>query len=245
MDVIFKFEAPDIVIHGAAETNNDSPMLASSNVAGTQVIIDCCLKYKIEKLIYISTDKVYGSLENENSMPWNEESPLNPGDLYSCTKGVAEGLVKSSGLIYNIVRSSNNYGPRQSSERLVPKTIKCILEGKDIPLYGQSLQIRDWIHVFDNCNAIFNIMNNGAPNEIYNVSANQELSNIEVVQKICNYMEKGHSLINFIKDAEKHDFRRAIDSSKIRALGWKPNFKFKGGLPETINWYLSNQWFLK
>jgi dTDP-glucose 4,6-dehydratase len=255
MDTIFQFEQPDIVIHGAAETFVDSSLsdpnsFVTSNVLGTQVVINCCVKHKVEKLVYISTDEVYGQLTSESDPAWAEDSVLNPRNPYSATKAAGELLVKAAhqsyGLIYNITRSSNNYGPRQTPEKLIPKAIKCVLNGEKIPIYGQGLQIRDWTHVYDNCAGIMTVVNKGEPNETYNIAANQELPNVEVIQKICNAMGKGHGLISFIPDPRTgHDFRYSIDSTKIRDLGWKPNFRFKEGIANTVEWYLSNQWFLK
>jgi dTDP-glucose 4,6-dehydratase len=255
VDVIFQFEKPDIVVHGAAETFVDSSLsdpnsFVTSNVLGNQVIIIACVKHNVKKLLYISTDEVYGQLTSENDMPWTEESPLNPRNPYSATKAAGEMLVKAAhesyGLTYNITRSSNNYGPRQTPEKLIPKTIKCILNNEKIPVYGQGLQIRDWTHVYDNCSAILSILEKGKDNEVYNISANQELPNIEVIQKICNTMNKGHDLISHIKDPRKgHDFRYSIDTTKIQQLGWKPSFKFKDGIIETVEWYTTNKWFLK
>lgn len=255
MDVIFQFERPDIVIHGAAETFvdyslSDPNSFINSNVLGTQVIINACVKHRVEKLIYISTDEVYGQLTSESDKPWTEESSLSPRNPYSASKASGELLVRAAhasyGLIYNITRSSNNYGPRQTPEKLIPKAIKCIEEGKKIPIYGQGLQIRDWTHVFDNCSAILTVLSQGKPNEIYNISANQEFPNIEVIQSVCNAMEKGHELISFIEDPRKsHDFRYAIDTTKIRELGWKPGYKFKEGIVDTVEWYSKNKYFLK
>lgn len=256
MNVIFQFERPDIVIHGAAETHVDSSLkdpnsFTSTNVVGTQNIINCCVKYGVQKLIYISTDEVYGQLTSEEDISWNESSPLNPRNPYSATKAAGELLVQAAhythGLIYNITRSSNNYGPRQYHEKLVPKAIKCIVDGTKIPIYGQGLQIRDWTHVFDNCQAILTILQHGKDNEIYNISANQEIPNIEVIQKICNIMKKGHNLITHIEDprGSGHDFRYSINSEKLRNLGWKPSYKFKDGIVDTIEWFMSNQWHLK
>jgi len=254
MDNIFQLEQPDIIVHGAAEAvdnfSSDPNSFVTSNVLGTQVIINCCVKHKVEKLIYISTDEVYGQLTSELEPSWKETSELNPRNPYAATKAAGELLVKAAhqthGLIYNIVRSSNNYGPRQTADKLIPKVIKCILNGEKIPIYGQGLQIRDWTHVYDNCAALLNIMSQGVPNETYNITANQELPNIEVVQKICNIIGKGHELMSFIPDPRlSHDFRYSSDSSKIRELGWKPNFKFKDGIVNTVEWYMSNQWFLK
>lgn len=254
MDKIFQYERPDIVIHGAAETFVDTSLtdpnsFVTSNVLGTQVIINACIKHKVERLIYISTDEVYGQLSSESDAPWTEDSPLNPRNPYSATKAAGEMLVKAAhesfGLIYNITRSSNNYGPRQTSEKLIPKTIKCILNDQKIPLYGQGLQIRDWTHVFDNCAGVITVLNKGEPNETYNISASQEFPNIEVIQKICNAMGKGHDLISFVEDPRKgHDFRYSISSDKLKALGWNPTYKFKDGIIDTVEWYNINKWML-
>jgi len=255
IDTLFQFERPDIVIHGAAESFvdyslSDPNAFVTSNVLGTQVIINACVKHKVERLIYISTDEVYGQLTSESDEAWTEESPLDPRNPYSASKAAGELMVKaahhSHGLIYNITRSSNNYGPRQTSEKLIPKAIKCIMNDQKIPIYGQGLQIRDWTHVFDNVRAILTVLNHGKPNETYNIAANQELTNIEVIQKICNAMETGHKLIDFIEDPRKgHDFRYSINSSKIKELGWKPNYRFKEGIVDTVEWYKINSWMLK
>ena len=254
IDTIFKFEKPDIVINGAACTHVDNSLtepneFVTSNVLGTQVLINASLKYGVEKFIQISTDEVMGQLTDEQSPAWTEDDPTNPRNPYSATKLASELLVKAAhethGLTYNITRSANNYGPRQTADKLIPKIIKCVLEEKPIPIYGQGLQMRDWTHVFDNCSAILKILEKGEPNETYNISANQELSNIEVVQKVCNVMKDGHKLISFSKDRPGHDFRYSVDSSKIRALGWAPEYTFPNGIQQTVQWYLTNKWFLK
>ena len=255
IDKIFQFERPDIVIHGAAESFVDYSLtnpndFITSNVLGTQVIINACIKHNVGRLIYISTDEVYGQLTSESDPAWKEDAPLDPRNPYSASKACGELLVKaahqSHGLIYNITRSSNNYGPRQTSEKLIPKAIKCVLNNEKIPLYGQGLQIRDWTHVFDNVSAIWTVLTQGKPNEIYNISANQEFPNIEVIQKICNALGHGHELITFVEDPRKgHDFRYSVDSSKIKKLGWKPTYKFKNGIIDTVKWYEINQYFLK
>lgn len=255
MDVIFQFEKPDIVIHGAAESFVDTSLkdpnaFVTSNVLGTQVLINAALKHKVEKFIYISTDEVYGQLTSESEAPWTEDSPLNPRNPYAASKAAGELMVKAAhqthGLIYNITRSSNCYGPRQYAEKLIPKAIKCVLDEQKIPIYGQGLQLRDWTFVADNCTAIMKVLERGNPNEIYNISANQEFTNIETINMVCNAMGKGHNLISFIPDPRPgHDFRYAIDTTKIRGLGWKPSYKFKDGVKDTVQWYLDNQWFLK
>lgn len=255
IDVIFQFERPDIVIHGAAETFVDSSLkdpnsFVKSNVLGTQVIINACLKHSVQKLIYISTDEVYGQLTSERDPAWTEESPLDPRNPYSASKASGELLVKAAnkthGLIYNITRCSNNYGPRQLPEKLLPKAIKCILNKEKIPLYGEGKQIRDWTYVGDNCAAILTILDKGEPNQIYNISAHQEFTNLEVIHEICNVMKEGHDLISFIPDPRPgHDFRYSVNTTKIQKLGWKPTVKFKDGIKETVEWYTINQYFLK
>lgn len=254
MDSIFQIEQPDIVIHGAAETSIEESfknpnIYLNTNIIGTQNIINSCLKFKIKKLIYLSSSDIYGSLTDQEPSA-KETNKENPGSPYAISKMAAEQLIKtaasSSGLNYNIVRCSSSYGPRQNALKLIPKAIKSILQDTPIALYGNGLHIRDWAHVFDTCSAILTVMENGQNNEIYNISSNQEYANIEVIQNICNIMNKGHNLITFISDPRKvHDYRNAIDSSKIKDIGWKSSFKFKDGLKETIQWYLNNQWYFK
>lgn len=254
MDKIFLFEKPSIVIHAAAESSVDQSIkdpnsFVKSNVMGTQVIINLCRKYNVEKLIYISTDEVMGALNSEKEAAWTETDPINPRNPYSASKMAGELLVKAAhethGLNYLITRSSNNYGPRQTTNKLIPRAIECILNDKKIPVYGQGLQIRDWLYVDDNCSAILKLTDDKYVNETYNISANQEFSNIEVVQNICNLMNKGWDLIQFVEDRPGHDFRYSLDSSKLRATGWQPEKKFKDGLAMCINWYLSNPWWFR
>lgn len=254
IDIIFQFEKPDIVIHGAAESSVDNSLnnpntFINTNVLGTQVIINACLKHNVEKLIYVSTDKVYGQLGSDLEPAFSEGSKIVPNNPYSASKAAGELLVKaahcSHGLIYNITRSSNNYGPRQTVDKFIPKTIKCILNGQKIPIYGNGLQMRDWTHVADNCDGILSVLENGIDNETYNISSGLSLHNIELVQKICNIMGKGHDLIDFVEDKPGHEFRYAGNNEKITNLGWKPSYKFKDGIASTVEWYLSNQWFLK
>lgn len=257
MDRIFQFEKPDIVVNGAAEANvdyslSDPNKFVSTNVLGTQVLLNCSVKYGVKKFVQISTDEIFGQLNNEDEIPWDEASPPNPRNPYAASKMSAELMVQaayhSHGLSYNITRSSNNYGARQTPDKLIPRVIKCILNEEKIPIYGQGLQVRDWTHVNDNCRGILSVLKNGKDNEVYNISANQELTNIEVVQKICNIMGKGHDLIEHIIDprGNAHDFRYAINSGKLRALGWAPEIKFKEGIIDTVKWYTDNpQWFEK
>jgi dTDP-glucose 4,6-dehydratase len=256
IDTIFKFEKPEIVIHAAASTHvdesiKDPNIFIHNNILGTQVIIDNCVKYKTERLVYVSSDEVYGALNTDTEESWKEDAPLNPRNQYSVTKAAGEMLVKAAhnayGLTYNITRASNNYGPRQDCTKLLPKAIKCILDSEKIPIYGKGMQIREWLSVFDNCAAVLTILDKGKPNEVYNISSNQEYRNIEVVQDICNVLGKGHELISFISDPRNsaHDYRYSINCDKLKKLGWKPEKKFKEELKNTCNWYINNQWFLR
>ena len=257
IDVIFQFEKPDIVIHGAAESCvdkslQDSAPFITSNVLGTQNIIDACLKHKAEKLIYFSTDEVYGQLTSENDAPWDENSPLNPRNPYAASKASGELLVKAAnqarGLIYNIIRSSNCYGPRQLPEKLIPRAIKSVLEDKEIPVYGQGKQMRDWSYVGDIANGIMSVLEKGENNQTYNICAGQEFSNLEVVNEICKAMGKGHNLIKFVDDPRGagHDFRYAMNCDKIKQLGWKPEVQFKKQLNDLcVRWYIDNAWWFR
>lgn len=254
LSAIFQVEKPDIVIHGAAETSveasvkNAEPFI-TSNVLGTQNVIDMCLRWNVKKLIYISTDQVYGPLSSESDPSFTEASPINPKNPYAASKAAGELLVQAAhhthGLVYNITRSCNCYGPWQHPSKLIPKIINSVIKQQPMPVYGQGAQIRDWLHVFDKCSAIFSIINNGVDNQIYNISANQELSNIEVFQRVCNTLEKGHELISFTNDNPYHDFRYSLDSSKLKDIGWNIEYKFKEGIVPTCQWYINNQFFFR
>jgi len=248
IDIIFQFEQPDIVIHGAEENDilSDNNSLISSNISGTQVIINACIKYKVNKLVYLSTSKVYGELLKETDPSWTEKSIINPKGIYAASKAAAELLIMStSNLNYNIVRSCNNYGPRQSSSKLIPKTIKSILENKKMSLYGQGQHLREWMYVADHCSALMSIIEKGENNQIYNVSTNYEFSNLEVVNEVFRAM--GSETADFVEFIPNNlsIFRSSINSDKIRNIGWKPSYKFKDGIKENVKWFLDNRWFLK
>jgi dTDP-glucose 4,6-dehydratase len=256
VDTIFALEKPDYVIHGAAESSVDASFrdpnsFMTSNVLGTQVIINACAKHNIKKLILASTDEVYGQLTNENDPLWTEESPTNPRNFYAASKLCSEILVQTAGIVnglnYNIVRSSNNWGPRQQPDKLIPKVIKCVLEGQKIPIHGQGNYIRDWLYVMDNVFGIMCVLEKGAPNETYNIGANQEFSNLEVVYEICKYLGTGQDLIEFVPDprGKWQDFRYGMSSAKLKTLGWKTTAQFKKDLgPNCIQFYLDNKWSL-
>ncbi|MBW1973581.1 MAG: GDP-mannose 4,6-dehydratase, partial [Deltaproteobacteria bacterium] len=196
------------------------------------------------RFIQISTDEVYGSLGDEGY--FTEDSPLLPNSPYSASKSSADLLVrayfKTYGLDAIITRCSNNYGPYQFPEKLIPLMISNALEDKKLPVYGTGKNVRDWIHVKDHCRAIDYVIHHGKSGEIYNIGGNNEKTNIEIVETILEIIGKPKSLIHFVKDRPGHDFRYAIDSSKLKKeLGWKPTIPFEDGLKETVKWYIDNQ----
>ena len=236
----------DAVINFAAETfvdrsiNDANPFLVS-NIRGAYTILDIITKQK-KRMIQISTDEVFGSLENRTA---DEQSKLNPSSPYAATKAAAELLANSYYTTYGsdviITRCTNNYGPRQFAEKLIPKTI--ILASKDmkIPIYGKGTNIRDWIYVDDHCNAVLMTLLNGKAGESYNISANNEIDNLTVVRKILEIMNKSEDLIDFVEDRPGHDFRYSMDSKKISdELGWRVKSNFDYGLRKTIQWYLDH-----
>jgi dTDP-glucose 4,6-dehydratase len=255
MEKIFEYVRPDIVIHGAAESSvdksiDDPQIFTKSNVVGTQVLIDLAVKYKVECFLYISTDEVSCVVDDPEAPPVDESAPLNPRNPYSASKAAGELLVRAAANTYKlpfiITRSCNNYGPRQKSDKLIPRSIKCLMEGKKIPLYGKGLQMRDWIHTNDNGSAILRILQKGKLGETYNISANQELTNLEVVKEICDIMDKNYDQIEFIPDPRPgHDFRYSVNSKKLRELDWMPVYKFKDGIRKTVEWYQMNSFFIK
>ncbi len=237
----------DTVINFAAESfvdrsiNDASPFLVS-NILGTHNILDIITKQK-KKMIQISTDEVFGSLKNGSA---KEESIFNPTNPYAATKASAELLVNSYFSTYNsnviITRCTNNYGPRQFPEKLIPKTILLADQNKKIPIYGNGTNIRDWIFVEDHCNAIFNILTDGKSGESYNISASNEINNITIVKKILSLMNKSEDLIEFVEDRPGHDFRYSMDSQKIKnEMNWNTKVNFEEGIKKTVEWYLSNR----
>ncbi len=246
IDAIIKEERPNTIVHFAAESHVDrsllnvSPFIAT-NIQGTQNLINSALKYKIKQFLHISTDEVYGDILIGK---FHEKSPLNPKNPYSASKAAAEYFVQSAMRAHHlpaiIIRPANNYGPWQYPEKFVPVIIFKTLKNQKIPVYGKGAQIREWLHVSDCCKAVNLIMQKGKIGEIYNVGANQEQSNIETVRMILKMLQKPSSLIKFVKDRPGHDFRYAVDDSKLKKLGWKPKILFHKGIQETITWYANN-----
>jgi dTDP-glucose 4,6-dehydratase len=237
----------DVVVNFAAESfvdrsiNDASPFLIS-NILGTHTILDIVTKER-KKMIQISTDEVFGSLENGSAI---EETKFNPTNPYAATKASAELLVNSYVTTYNsniiITRCTNNYGPRQFPEKLIPKTILLADQNKKIPIYGNGKNIRDWIFVEDHCNAIFDILINGKSGKSYNISASNEINNITIVKKILSLMNKSEELIEFVEDRPGHDFRYSMNSQKIKQeLNWETKVNFEEGIKKTVDWYLTNR----
>jgi len=235
----------DAVINFAAESFvdrsiSDAAPFLQSNVIGVFTILNILRKQK-KRLIHVSTDEVFGSLETENA---TEYFRFNPSSPYAATKASAELLINSYVVTYDcdciITRCTNNYGPRQYPEKLIPKTILLANQNKKIPIYGNGKNIRDWIFVNDHCDAIIKVLTNGKSGESYNISANNEISNIAIVEKILSIMNKSKDLIAFVEDRPGHDFRYSLNSTKIRnKLGWSDKTSFEDGLKYTISWYMN------
>ena len=249
VDRIFKEEKPDFVVNFAAETHVDRSILepevfTRTNILGTQILLEAAKKYGVEKFEYISTDEVYGSIKKEK---FKETDILLPNSPYSASKAGADLLArayyKTFGLPVLITRSSNNFGPYQYPEKLIPFFITNLLENKKVPLYGDGLNVRDWIYVLDNCEAIDLVLHRGKEGEIYNIGGGNEKTNLEITKLILEELEKDESYIEYVKDRPGHDFRYAVDIGKIRHLGWKSKYKFAEALKETIKWYQNNRWW--
>ncbi len=237
------------VINFAAESHVDRSILGSevfyrTNVIGTNILIEASRRHNVEKFIQISTDEVYGSLGSDGS--FTEQTPLSPNSPYSSSKAAADLLALSFYHTYNfpvvITRCSNNYGPYQFPEKLIPLMIINSLNNKKLPVYGDGLNIRDWIYVTDHNKAVELVLEKGKAGQVYNIGASQEMKNIEIVKLILSKLNKPIDLIEYVKDRPGHDRRYAIDSTKIKnELGWKPEFKFEDAIEKTIYWYLSNK----
>lgn len=258
----FKYNDINSVVNFAAESHVDRSIeepevFLTTNIIGTQVLLDTakkhwklnpndkyCMEYKPGvKFLQVSTDEVYGALGKTGMFV--ETMPLMPNSPYSASKASADLIVRSYhetfGIPINITRCSNNYGPYQFPEKLIPLMISNCLKEKDLPVYGDGMQIRDWLHVLDHCSAIDTVLHKGVDGEVYNIGGNNEKANIEIVKLIINALGKSESLIKYVKDRPGHDRRYAIDNTKITTqLGWKPSYTFGQGIKETIQWYLDN-----
>ena len=252
VDKIVSENKIDVIINFAAESHVDRSItnpdiFVKTNVLGTQNLLEVAKKYKIEKFFQISTDEVYGSLGKTGF--FTEKTPLSPNSPYSASKASADLLVMAYhhtfGLNVNITRCSNNYGPYQFPEKLIPLFITNALDNKQVPLYGDGLNIRDWLFVEDHCSAIDTVLHKGKNGEIYNIGGNNEKTNKYITDTILKYLGKDSSLIKYVADRLGHDRRYAIDATKIKEeLGWQPQYKFEQAIEKTIEWYLNNkQWW--
>lgn len=239
----------DVIINFAAESHVDRSItnpdiFVKTNVLGTQNLLEIAKKYKIEKFFQISTDEVYGSLGKTGF--FTEKTPLSPNSPYSASKAGADLLVMAYhhtfGLPVNITRCSNNYGPYQFPEKLIPLFITNALADKQVPLYGDGLNVRDWLFVEDHCSAIDTVLHKGKNGEIYNIGGNNEKTNKYITDTILKYLDKDSSLIKYVQDRLGHDRRYAIDATKIKEeLAWQPKYKFEQAIEKTIEWYLNNK----
>jgi dTDP-glucose 4,6-dehydratase len=241
----------DVIVNFAAETHVDRSIIEAgsfvlTDVLGTYNLLEACRKFDIKKFIQIGTDEEYGHILNGS---FKEEDKLNPRNPYAASKASAslmcQAYFETYGLPAVITRSTNNYGPFQHPEKFIAKTITYALLNRKIPIYGTGKNVRDWIFVEDNCEAIDLVLQKGKAGEIYNIAGKQELENIEVVKTILKLMNKPESLIEFVKNRPGHDLRYSLDISKIGKLGWKPKIGFEEGIKKTIEWYKANEWWWK
>jgi len=247
----------DTIINFAAESHVDRSILGSrefmvTNVLGTQVLLDAVKNFGLEKYLQVSTDEVYGSLpEDRKDLLFTEKTPVTTNSPYSASKASADLLCNSYFHTHKIpvliTRCSNNYGPYQFPEKLIPLMIAKALDNEKLPVYGDGKNVRDWLFVEDHCSAICEVLHKGKLGEIYNIGGNNEWYNIDIVKLILKLLAKGEDHITYVKDRPGHDRRYAIDSTKImKELGWKPNYQFAEGIEKTINWYVENeQWWRK
>lgn len=248
----FKNEKFTHVVHFAAESHvdrsiADPEIFVRTNVLGTQVLLDAAKQNGVKKFIHVSSDEVYGELDFKPSSFFTEDTPLKPNSPYSASKAASDLLVRAYyetyGLPINITRCSNNYGPFQFPEKLIPLTILRVLNNEKVPVFGDGQNIRDWLHVVDHCAAIDLILHQGANGEVYNIGGHNERTNIEVIKTIINFLGKSEELIEFVPDRLGHDKRYAIDPTKLELLGWKPTYTFDTGIAQTIDWYQDNKWW--
>jgi len=236
----------DIVFHFAAESHVDNSIkdpyiFTKTNVLGTHVLLEQARKNKVKKFIYISTDEVYGSVKQGSS---KEGDPFEPNSPYSASKAAAEHLVRSYYITFKlpviITRSSNNFGPYQYPEKLIPLFVTNLVDGKKVPLYGDGLNIRDWLYVADNCEAIDFAAEKGKIGEAYNIGGGNEIPNVEITKTLIQETGRDESFIKYVADRSGHDRRYSLDTTKIFSLGWKPRFNFRTAIRETVKWYKDN-----
>ncbi len=237
----------DIVVHFAAETHVDRSIhsgteFVNTNVLGTNVLLESAMKNDIKRFIHVSTDEVYGSIQSGS---FTETDMLKPSSPYSASKAGSDLLVHSYFVTHEIpvvtTRCTNNFGPYQYPEKLIPLFITNLLEDRKVPVYGTGQNVRDWIYVIDHCRAIDFIIQKGIPGEIYNIGSGNERTNMEITENILELLEKNKSMMQFVEDRKGHDFRYSLDFSKLKKLGWNPAYDFETALSETVQWYRENR----
>ena len=257
VEKVFNEYNPDFVINFAAESHvdrsiEDPNVFIKTNVLGTANLLNCAKQnwqknFSGKRFLQVSTDEVYGTLpENDPDMKFTENTPLDPHSPYSASKTSADLIAKSFydtfGFPVLITRCSNNYGPYQFPEKLIPLMISRALKDEGLPVYGDGMQIRDWLYVDDHCDAIWTVLTKGRIGEVYNIGGNNEMKNIDIVKMILDHLNKPHTLITYVTDRLGHDRRYAIDALKVKnELGWEPAFRFEEKIRDTIDWYLNNQ----
>ena len=246
---VFRDHPIDTIVHFAAESHvdrsiSDGAAFVRTNVLGTFTLLDCARKHGVRRFIHISTDEVYGSTREGS---FAETDTLNPSSPYSSSKAASDLLARSffitHGLPVIVTRCTNNYGPYQFPEKLIPFFTTNLLQGKKVPVYGTGRNIRDWLYVIDHCRAIDFILQHGEPGEIYNIGGGAERTNLEITRKILELLGEDESMIEYVPDRKGHDFRYSLDFGKLRKLGWKPAYRFDDALEATVKWYVENEWW--
>ena len=246
VDTLFVSYKPDVIVHFAAETHVDRSITGpqvflETNVMGTGVLLDACLRYGIGRFHHVSTDEVYGTLPLDIGVPFTEKSPLQPTSPYAVSKASSDLLVlsyyKTYGLPITISRCSNNYGTHQYPEKLIPLMIQRALQEAPLPVYGDGLNVRDWIHVLDHCRAIDCILQKGTVGEVYNIGGGEEIANIDLVKQILDILDMPYTLITYVNDRLGHDLRYAVDCSKLESLAWKREYTMKDTFTGIVEWY--------
>ncbi|MBI5874140.1 MAG: dTDP-glucose 4,6-dehydratase [Candidatus Omnitrophica bacterium] len=251
LDAIFKKERPCCIVHFAAESHvdrsiHDAAPFIETNIAGTQILLDISRKYGVEKFVHISSDEVYGEIK---SGCFTEKSPMAPNSPYAASKAAADLLVRAYSRTHGfpavIVRASNNYGPWQYPEKLIPVVILKALNNQKVPVYAQGQNVREWLYVSDCAKGILLVLEKGRLGEVYNIGSGYEKKNIDTVKRLLTLLEKPHELIAYVKDRPGHDLRYCLDCSKLRSLGWKPKIDFQTGTSLTVEWNRQNLGWLE
>jgi len=246
---VFREYPIDAVVHFAAESHvdrsiEDASVFVRTNVLGTHVLLEAALNHGVKRFVHVSTDEVYGSIKTGS---FRETDNLNPSSPYSASKAASDLLARSYYITHNlpviVTRCTNNFGPYQYPEKLIPLFVTNLIEGKKVPVYGTGQNVRDWIYVLDHCRAVDFVLRHGEPGEIYNIGGGNEKSNLEITEGILRALGRDESMVEYVPDRPGHDWRYSLDSSKLRAMGWKPEFDFETALQATVRWYTENEWW--